>query len=71
MSEPFHRGTAVTQNKNDNQALIPMVDEVERQCGERPQRVLADCGFFSSQNLREMEDRNIEVYLPDPNLAAS
>ena len=59
----------VTQNKNDNHALIPMVDEVERQCGERPQRVLADCGFFSSQNLREMEDRNIEVYLPDPNLA--
>ena len=37
----------VTQNKNDNHALIPMVDEVERQCGERPQRVLADCGFFS------------------------
>jgi len=35
----------VTQNKNDNHALVPMVDEVERQCGERPQRVLADCGF--------------------------
>ena len=25
----------VTQNKNDNHALIPMVDEVERQCGEK------------------------------------
>jgi transposase len=59
----------VTQSKNDNQALLPMVEEVERQCGERPQRVLADCGFFSNRNLREMEDRSIEAYVPDPNLA--
>jgi len=59
----------VTQNKNDNHALVPMVEEVERQCGERPQRVLADCGFFSNENLREMEGRGIDVYLPDPNLA--
>ena len=59
----------VTQNKNDNRALVPMVEEVERQCGERPQRVLADCGFFSNQNLRELEQRGIEGYLPDPNLA--
>jgi len=59
----------VTQNKSDNHALVPMVDEVERRCGARPQRVLADCGFFSNQNLREMEARGIEAYLPDPNLA--
>lgn len=59
----------VTQNKNDNQALVPMVDEVERQCAARPQRVLADSGFFCNQNLREMEARGIEAYLPDANLA--
>ncbi len=59
----------VTQNKSDNQALVPMVEEVERQCQERPQRVLSDCGFFSNQNLREMEERGIEAYVPDPNLA--
>jgi hypothetical protein len=59
----------VTQNKSDNEALVPMVDEVERRCGARPQRVLADCGFFSNQNLREMEERGIEAYLPDPNMA--
>lgn len=59
----------VTQNKSDNHALVPMVDEVERQCGERPQRVLADCGFFSNQNLRELEKRGITTYVPDPNLA--
>jgi len=59
----------VTQNKNDNEALVPMVNEVERQCGTRPQRVLADCGFFSNQNLREMKTRGIATYLPDPNMA--
>jgi len=59
----------VTQNKSDNKALVPMVDEVERRCGSRPQRVLADSGFFSNQNLREMEARGIAAYLPDPNLA--
>jgi transposase len=59
----------VTQNKNDNEALVPMVDEVERQARERPERVLADCGFFSNRNLREMHERGIEAYVPDPNLA--
>ncbi len=65
----FIVGQRVTQSKNDNQALVPMVEEVERQCGERPQRVLADCGFFSNENLREMEHRGVEAYVPDPNLA--
>lgn len=46
-----------------------MVDEVERQCAARPRRILADTGFFCNQNLREMEARGIEAYLPDPNLA--
>lgn len=59
----------VTQNKSDNQALVPMVEEVERQCAERPQRVLTDCGFFSNQNLREREERGIEACVPDANLA--
>lgn len=58
----------VTQNKNDNQALLPMVEEIERHSRERPARVLADCGFFSSQNLREMHERGIEAYIPDSNL---
>jgi hypothetical protein len=59
----------VTQNKNDNHALVPMVEEVERRCGDRPHRVLADGGFFSNQNLRDLEECGIEAYVPDPNLA--
>ena len=59
----------VTQNKTDNHSLLPMVEEVERQCRERPRRVLADSGFFSKQNVEQLEERGIDGYLPDSNLA--
>ena len=59
----------VTQETNDNQALLPMVDLVEQQCGERPQRVSADSGFFSNENLQAMEERDIDAYVPDNNMA--
>jgi transposase len=59
----------VTQNSSDNQSLVPMVEEVEKQCGARPARVGADTGFFSNANLVEMEQRSIEAYLPDPQMA--
>lgn len=59
----------VTKNKSDNQSLAPMVDEVERQAGQRPQRVLADTGFFSRENVAAMAERGIEAYVPDPGMA--
>jgi hypothetical protein len=59
----------VTQSKSDNQALVPMVNEVERQAGEQPKRVLADTRFFSRENLVVMEERGIAAYVPDPGLA--
>jgi transposase len=59
----------VTQETNDNAALLPMVDLVEQQCGERPQRASADSGFFSLDNLKGLEERKIEGYVPDSNLA--
>ena len=60
----------VTQNANDVGALLPMVDEVERQCRRLPQRVLADSGFFSNGNVEGMRQRGVQAYIPDPNLAA-
>jgi Transposase DDE domain/Transposase domain (DUF772) len=58
----------VTQNATDNASLLPMVDEVERQCGQRPQKVTADAGFFSGAALRECSQRGIDLYVPDNNL---
>lgn len=59
----------VTQNVQDAVALVPMVEEVERCCRHRPERVLADSGFYSNQNVAELSGRGIDVYSPDPNLA--
>ncbi|MBZ5516869.1 MAG: transposase [Acidobacteriia bacterium] len=59
----------VTQAATDNASLLPVVEAVERRCGERPQKVSADSGFFSLENLRGLEARGIEGYVPDSNLA--
>ena len=58
----------VRQNATDNAALLPLVEEVERQCGQRPARVTADAGFFSGTALRECSRRGIDLYVPDNNL---
>ncbi len=59
----------VTQNATDNASLLPMVAEVERQCRARPQKVLADSGFYSGDNLDALEAQGIDGYVPDSNLA--
>jgi transposase len=59
----------VSQQPADNELLVPMVDAVEQQCGERPVQVSADSGFFSNENLQALEERGIDGYLPDSNLA--
>lgn len=59
----------VTQNKNDNGSLLPMVEEVQRQCRQTPRRVLADSGFFSRDNVEQLEERGLDGYVPDSNLA--
>jgi transposase len=58
----------VTQSAADNASLVPMVEEVERSCGERPQKVTGDSGFFSGAALHEMKRRGIDLYVPDNNL---
>lgn len=62
-------GQRVTQTASDNQSLLPMVEEVEKQCGSPPRAVLADSGFFSLENVQGLERRGIEGYVPDSNLA--
>jgi transposase len=62
-------GQRVTQNAADNDSLIPLVEEAERQTGSQAEKVLADAGFFSLDNVEELEGRGLDVYLPDSNLA--
>jgi len=61
----------VTQNATDNASLPPMLEEVERRCGAPPGAALADSGFFSIDNIEQMERRKIDAYVPDSNLACA
>ena len=59
----------VTQETNDNAALLPMVEAVQQQCRKKPRRVSADSGFFSLDNLTALEEQRVEAYIPDSYLA--
>jgi transposase len=59
----------VTLNRCDVPALVPLVEEVEQRTGERPEQALADAGFYRNENVRDLEERGLQGYVPDPNLA--
>jgi transposase len=59
----------VTQNVTDNDSLLPMLEQTEQRCGAPPGQALADSGFFSLDNLNQMEQRSIDAYVPDSNMA--
>jgi transposase len=59
----------ISQEVTDNHLLVPILDALERECGERPGQASADSGFFSVDNLQAMEERKIDAYVPDNNMA--
>ena len=61
----------VSRERNDNGLLVPMVDKVQSECGEQPGQVSADAGFFSLHNIKVMEERGIDAYVPDCNMAGA
>ena len=44
-------GQTVTEAPNDKEQLLPMVEVIERQSGQRPEEILADSGYCSEKNL--------------------
>jgi transposase len=67
--DPLIVAHRVTQNAADNHSLLPMIDQTCQRCGSPPGQVLADSGFFSIANLEQMEQQNLDAYVPDSNLA--
>lgn len=55
----------VHQGNVDNGSLEAMTEAVERECGEAPQAVVADCGYYSMDQIAAVRHRGIEVYVPD------
>jgi transposase len=61
-------GQAVTQAANDKEQIVPMVETMEAQSGQRPDELLADSGYCSEKNLEHLEsadqpERKIEAYM--------
>ena len=54
---------AVTQEANDKQQIVPMVETIERQAGQKPEQLLADSGYCSDQNLEHLEQEAIDAYV--------
>ncbi|MEW6349681.1 MAG: transposase [Thermodesulfobacteriota bacterium] len=50
----------VVQAPNDKEQLVPMRDKIEENTGKRPQRVLADNGFFSQANVEHVAGNQME-----------
>jgi transposase len=55
--------TGVIQTPSDQPELLPMIDKVQAITGQRPGRVLADAGYRSEKNLRELQERGIDGYV--------
>ncbi len=53
---------AVTQDENDCRQLEPMLEECEKQAGERPEKLSADAGYWSDENAKLVDDR-IELFI--------
>ncbi len=54
----------VSNQSPDQQYLVPMVERMlALQGGEVPQAFLADNGYFSGQNVQELQNRDVEPYI--------
>jgi transposase len=55
---------AVTQECNDKEQLVPMVERIQANTNRRkPRQVSADSGYYSEENIRQIERRGIDPYV--------
>lgn len=54
----------VTQQANDKQQLVPMVEQIEENLGEIPDRVLADAGYFTEDAVESVAGGFMEPFIP-------
>jgi transposase len=58
---------AVTAQSSDNGQLRPLVEQVQREQGVRPGRVLADSGFSDQDDVQQLEEGHVAVLMPPKN----
>jgi transposase len=55
---------SVTQEANDKQQLRPLLAQIGANLGALPQKVSADCGYYSADNLSDPALKAVELYVP-------
>lgn len=56
-------GQAVTQQANDKKQLLPMIEAVKEQSGQKVQVAIADSGYCSEENLRRAAKKKVDLYV--------
>jgi transposase len=56
-------GQTVTQAANDKQQVVPLIEAIREQSGQKPEEVLADNGYCSEENLKYLEKKRIEGFV--------
>jgi len=54
-------GVEVSQCGSDYQQLVPSVEKVEENMGQRPEQVVVDGGFTSRENILAMEEQKVDL----------
>jgi hypothetical protein len=56
-------GQTVTQAANDKQQVVPLIEAIQEQSGQRPEEVLTDNGYCSEENLKYLAKRRMEGFV--------
>ena len=59
-------GCNVTNSASDRTQLVPMINELKEH--QPVIKIVADAGYFSSENIEYAEENNIDLYLPEGKL---
>ena len=55
----------VTNEPNDKEQLVPMIEQTEQNTDACIDTLSADCGYSTANNLQKLESSNIDAYIPD------
>ena len=56
-------GCHLTQNANDKKELGRAIDEIEKNTDKLPEKITADSGYLSSENISVLKGNNIDGYI--------
>ena len=61
-------GAEVIAQATDNEAMVPMLDEIEANTGRLAEATTLDSGYHSAANLAAVRGRQTDIYVGDPNM---